>query len=61
VKFFGREQRKTFAHRVSALMTENTDGAGSGTVAFSNAFIQHALQQIEILFHYLFCNCKKQK
>jgi hypothetical protein len=44
VKFFGREQRKSLAHRVSALMAENADGAGSGAIVFPNAFIQHALQ-----------------
>jgi len=32
-------------------VTEDADGARTGTIAFGSAFVKNTLQEVEILFH----------
>ena len=47
----GRHQRETFLQVKAHLVAENGDGAGTGTVVFLGALIEHLLHQFKILFH----------
>ena len=46
-----RHERKAFRQIEPHLMTENAPRAGAGAVAFRHAFVENALEQIEILSH----------
>jgi len=52
MKLLGGEAGKAFFQIEAHLMSEDADSARSRAIVFTDALVQHALQKIQILFHF---------